>query len=96
MGKELEASSEGERLAFPFVNKIYDISNAALFYAHNGRLDDAREQLTGQSRKTYQRDKAAEGKTRVTKAAQIVVFGHSSTSRTLGVQNPHGSSANSL
>lgn len=45
----MEASSEGERLAFPFVNKIYDISNAALFYAHNGRLDQAQEQLTGQS-----------------------------------------------
>lgn len=48
LGKEMEASSEGERLAFPFVNKIYDISNAALFYAHNGRLDQAQEQLTGQ------------------------------------------------
>eukprot|EP00752_Nemacystus_decipiens_P009240 g8253.t1 len=45
----MEASSEGERLAFPFVNKIYDISNAALFYAHNGLLDRAQEQLTAGS-----------------------------------------------
>ncbi|CAM9694450.1 unnamed protein product, partial [Hapterophycus canaliculatus] len=45
LGKELEASSEGERLVSPFVGKIYDISNAALFYAHNGRLDSAQEHL---------------------------------------------------
>lgn len=51
LGKEMEASSEGEKLTSPFVAKIYDISNAALFYAHNGRLDRAQEQLTGQSRK---------------------------------------------
>ncbi|CAM9935921.1 unnamed protein product [Pylaiella littoralis] len=45
LGKEMEASSEGERLTFPFVGKMYDISNAALFFAHNGRLDSAQEQL---------------------------------------------------
>lgn len=44
----MEASNEGERLVFPFVGKLYDISNAALFYAHNGRLDAAQEQLKGQ------------------------------------------------
>lgn len=48
LGKELEMSSQGERRVSPFVGKIYDISNAALFYAHNGRLDNAREQLSGQ------------------------------------------------
>lgn len=48
LGKEMEASSEGERLTFPFVGKMYDISNAALFFAHNGRLDSAQEQLKGQ------------------------------------------------
>ncbi|CAM9957854.1 unnamed protein product, partial [Ectocarpus fasciculatus] len=45
LGKEMEASNEGERLVFPFVGKLYDVSNAALFYAHNGRLDAAQEQL---------------------------------------------------
>ena len=63
----MEASSEGERLAFPFVSKIYDISNAALFYAHNGRLDHAQEQLTGQSRRT-----PADRKHRGRKAEQIL------------------------
>lgn len=43
----MEASNEGERLVFPFVGKLYDVSNAALFYAHNGRLDAAQEQLKG-------------------------------------------------
>lgn len=50
LGKEMEASSEGERLVFPFVGKMYDVSNAALFYAHNGRLDTAQEQLKGKHR----------------------------------------------
>ncbi|CAM9200237.1 unnamed protein product [Scytosiphon promiscuus] len=45
LGKELEAANEGERLVSPFVGKVYDVSNAALFYAHNGRLDSAQEQL---------------------------------------------------
>ncbi|CAB1098097.1 unnamed protein product [Ectocarpus sp. CCAP 1310/34] len=45
LGKEMEVSNEGERLVFPFVGKLYDVSNAALFYAHNGRLDAAQEQL---------------------------------------------------
>lgn len=38
---------EGERLVFPFVARMYDASNAALFYAHNGRLDTAQGKLAG-------------------------------------------------
>ncbi len=49
LGKEMDESSEGERLIFPFVDKVYDISNAALFYAHNGRIESAQEKLNGQS-----------------------------------------------
>lgn len=55
----METSSEGERLVFPFVNKIYDTSNAALFYAHNGRLDCAQEQLTGKSKEVPSRERQA-------------------------------------
>lgn len=49
LSQELEEASEGERLVFPFVGGMYDASNAALFYAHNGRLDTAQEKLAGQS-----------------------------------------------
>lgn len=56
LGKEMEASSDGERLVFPFVGKMYDISNAALFYAHNGRLDSAQEQLKGQVSEKRERE----------------------------------------
>lgn len=48
LGKELEAESEGEKLAFPFSTKIFDVANAALFFAHNGRLDDAQAKLEGE------------------------------------------------
>ena len=48
LGQELEEASEGERLVFPFVGQMYDVSNAALFYAHNGRLDTAQEKLAGE------------------------------------------------
>lgn len=73
----MEASSEGERLAFPFINKIYDISNAALFYAHNGRLDHAQEQLTGQSRKKAKREKAAGGTRHQSSADLLKLSGYS-------------------
>lgn len=51
LSQELEQASEGEQLVFPFVGRMYDVSNAALFYAHNGRLDMAQEKLAGESSK---------------------------------------------
>lgn len=45
----MDESSKGERLISPFVGKVYDISNAALFYAHNGRIESAQEKLNGPS-----------------------------------------------
>ena len=50
LSEELKAAGEGENLLSPFVNKVYDASNAALFYAHNGRLDFAQERLQGTCR----------------------------------------------
>lgn len=59
LSQELEEASEGERLVFPFVGRMYDASNAALFYAHNGRLDTAQGKLAGEFVLSFHKKKGA-------------------------------------
>lgn len=47
LGNVLETESEGEKLAFPFSTSVFNIANAVLFYAHNGRMDAAHDKLKG-------------------------------------------------